>query len=87
MHCKRCGLWVAYEPTDASPYVYLVDGALVRNQSDAHTMLQLESERRKEELATMALQQAAEQNPLALAQATASVMADMGSAGSARPAP
>jgi hypothetical protein len=53
LHCKRCGLWVAYEPDDASPYLFLVDGAVVRSQSDAHTILQLEDEQRREELAAM----------------------------------
>lgn len=34
MTCKRCGLWVAYEPSDGgSQYTYLVEGSLVRDEA------------------------------------------------------
>ena len=85
LHCKRCGLWVAYEPDEKSPNLYLVDGALARSQSDAHTVLQLEGERRKEELQALAIQTAAQQNPLVVAQIAASVAAEVASSAGVGP--
>ena len=79
--CKRCGLWVAYEPSDKSPHLYLVDGAMVRNQTDAHSVLQLEGERRKEDLAALAAQ-ASQAHQLTAAQVTATVLADIAAGGS-----